>query len=345
MPNTLIFSRGDHLTRGLFQAVEEEPLASDELVLKITQHLRVGDEPVQASKDHANSVHAANADGVQAYAKVAAQDWTYYITKLNVNIGRAPDHGAEKTGGRLQSHEDDDDDEDATHIDLGPSKVVSRNHARILYDRTEEVWKLFIKGRNGVKVDGITKKPAQSPHSLRSGEVLEIGGVEMMFVLPTDITVLHVDPKILERCGLATDEKPTDGPARQPLIAPTSSEPKRPGTPPPSTQLPSASTPALRTPAPVVVGADGVDLSHDDNQHIKPQFSYAQMITQAIVNCSDGKLNLSGIYDYIMGTYSYYRHQQQAGWQVRNSPLFLAMLIVNNILTYYLRTLSVTIYP
>lgn len=59
-----------------------------------------------------------------------------------------------------------------------------------------------------------------------------------------------------------------------------------------------------------------VDLSLDENQHIKPQFSYAQMITQAIMNTEDQKLNLSGIYQFIMNRYSYYRHQPAGGWQV-----------------------------
>ncbi|PHH85783.1 hypothetical protein CDD83_11179 [Cordyceps sp. RAO-2017] len=64
-----------------------------------------------------------------------------------------------------------------------------------------------------------------------------------------------------------------------------------------------------------MVGANRVDLGHDDNQHIKPQYSYAQMITQAIVHAPDGKLNLNGIYTFIMKNYAYYRYQQAAGWQ------------------------------
>ena len=58
-----------------------------------------------------------------------------------------------------------------------------------------------------------------------------------------------------------------------------------------------------------------VDLSLDENQHIKPQFSYAQMITQAIISTPEEKLNLNGIYNFIMSNYSYYRHQPAPGWQ------------------------------
>jgi hypothetical protein len=297
----------------------QAPAGDDELVMRIAQQLRASDEPVQASKDHANAIHEANSDGVQAYAKIAALDWTYYITKLVVNIGRAPEgaSGDAKAGRR----HDDGDDEEQIHIDLGPGKIVSRNHAAICFDSKAERWSLVVKGRNGVKVDGTIIKPSQGPHPLKSGEVLEIGGVEMMFVMPSEVSPLYVDDKILERCGIIreTPSGRESKPRRQPLTSQAPPEHKRPGTPPPSAPNRGASTlgrsPAISTPAPVMVGADGVDLSQDENQHIKPQFSYAQMITQAIINSPDGKLNLSGIYDYIMATYSYYRHQQAAGWQ------------------------------
>lgn len=274
---------------------------------------------MQASKDHANSIHEANPDGVKAYAKVAAQDWTFYITKLVVNIGRSP-----------ETLHDETDDDNHIHIDLGPAKIVSRNHAVIRFDTKEEQWLLDVVGRNGVKVDGTFLKPFEGSHCLSSGEVLEIGGVEMMFVLPTDISPLNVDTKILLRCGLGAEALASHSHRRHSLVPSASQDNNRPGTPP-SAQGPGTSilgqTPGLSTPAPIMVGADGVDLSQDENQHIKPQFSYAQMITQAIINSPDGRLNLSGIYDYIMSAYSYYRHQQPSGWQVRTiSPLARAIV-------------------
>ena len=63
-----------------------------------------------------------------------------------------------------------------------------------------------------------------------------------------------------------------------------------------------------------------VDLSLDENAHIKPQFSYAQMITQAIMLTEEQKLTLSGIYNYILTAYAYYRKQPHNGWQVRLYP-------------------------
>ncbi|UNI19691.1 transcription factor [Purpureocillium takamizusanense] len=285
---------------------DDQPRNDDHVLSQVTQHLK--GQAVQAAKDHANAFHEyqANGDGVKAYAKVAAQDWTFYITKLSVNIGRAPETG----------HPDDPDDEGHVHIDLGPSKTVSREHATISFDSKDEKWLLHVKGRNGAKVDGEPLKPPAA-HALTSGQVIDIGNVEMIFVLPSEISPLHVHPSFLERCGLSPETSQVPASRRQPLIAPAPPDYKRPGTPPSAQRRgapSSVKSPAVSTPA-VMVGANGVDLSHDDNHHIKPQFSYAQMITQAILNAPDGKLNLNGIYTYIMNSYSYYRHQQAAGWQ------------------------------
>ncbi|KAG5928932.1 hypothetical protein E4U42_007637 [Claviceps africana] len=305
----------------------------DHVVSQVTQQLR--GPSVQASKDHANAIHEANRDGVKAYAKIAAQDWTFYITKLAVNIGRAPElvHGDDA---HAHAHAQAQDNEAQVHIDLGPSKMVSRDHASICFDSKDEKWILHIKGRNGAKVDGRPLK-ARALHPLTSGEVIEIGNVEMMFVLPSEISPLNVDPVYLQRCGLGSHVlRSTLSPRQQPVAPGSAPAPdagpadtKRPGTPPSKPRearegrggkegregdAAAADSPAVATPA-VLIGPHGVDLSLDDNQHIKPQYSYAQMITQAILKAPDGKLNLNGIYTFIMNSYSYYRHQQASGWQ------------------------------
>lgn len=297
----------------------------------MVQHLASPkDQLIQASKDHSNSIHEANQDGVKAYAKIAAQDWTYYVTKLEVNIGRASDPPS---------------DDDSVHIDLGPSKTISRLHAVIAFNSKEEQWCFQVKGRNGAKVDTETLKAGVS-HTLRSGEVMEVAGVEMMFVLPTEISHLHIHPAILQRAGIpasgapgavhssanqGSDDLPPipsdarstrsgAGSQQQPAIAPAPANYPRPGTPPSATrrrtplvQMTSPHPPGSATPFGVPLE---IDLSRDENRHIKPQFSYAQMITQAILNTEDGKLNLNGIYNFIMDSYAYYRHQGLYGWQV-----------------------------
>jgi len=299
------------------------------------------DTTVQASIKHSNSIHESNKDGVKAYAKIAAQNWTYYITRLNVNIGRSSDPHALTDAGLASIP--DEDAKDAVHIDLGPSKMVSRQHAQIFFNRDKETWWLEVLGRNGLKVNG-TSWRSNDKGPLESGQVIEIAGIEMMFVLPVELSESHIHKQYLERAGIQHVESPESRPARHPLpsgenygpqsspkgrgsrgpgsqkaLAPAPPDYKRPGTPPSAV---SRSVATLRSPAidnltgPMLLGNSDVDLSLDENKHIKPQYSYAQMITQAIMQTPEEKLNLSGIYSFIISRYSYYRHQIPSGWQV-----------------------------
>lgn len=54
---------------------------------------------------------------------------------------------------------------------------------------------------------------------------------------------------------------------------------------------------------------------------IKPPFSYATLIAEAINSSEDKRLTLSGIYSYISEHYAYYKHTKN-GWQVRNFSTF-----------------------
>ena len=103
-------------------------------------------------------------------------------------------------------------------------------------------------------------------------------------------------------------------------IAPAPPDYRRPGTPV-SARSKAAPYSARKSPAytnggTILLSGDDVDLSLDSNAHIKPSYSYAQMISQAIFATEDEKLTLNGIYTYIMDKYAYYRHQLGGGWQV-----------------------------
>lgn len=231
------------------------------------------------------------------------------------------------------------------HIDLGPSKIYSRQTAIIYYDSDTGTWFLQVKGRNGLKVDNAPLKRDDPPHPLANGEVIEAGGIEMMFVLPENISSLRIHPMYLERAGLKpqrsspvretrtalpsfpSSELSHHGPRpsssrgsqfQQP-IAPAPPDYKRPGTPPSAKSRATTvvnKSPALGSSGAMVVHQNDVDLSKEENKHIKPHFSYAQMITQAIMATEEHKLNLAAIYQYITSNYAYYRFQPAAGWQV-----------------------------
>lgn len=292
--------------------------------------------PVQASTDHANAIHEAKTEDIEAYAKLAAQDWTYYITTLSINIGRNSEpHTATY----------DPEHKDYVHIDLGPSKIFSRQTAVIYFDSEAGRWFLQVKGRNGLKIDNGPLKREDSPHPLTSGEVIEAGGIEMMFVLPENISSLRIHPMYLERAGLkpqrssparetrtalpglpsselSSHHRPPSsrgGHFQQP-IAPAPPDYKRPGTPPSAKSRATTinnKSPAYGASSAFVPNQNDIDLSKDENKHIKPHFSYAQMITQAIMATEEHKLNLAAIYQYITNNYAYYRYQPPSGWQVR----------------------------
>ncbi|KAI2470567.1 hypothetical protein F4781DRAFT_168717 [Annulohypoxylon bovei var. microspora] len=311
----------------------------DRLITLVTQHLR--SIHTQASRDHANAIHEAKTEDIEAYAKISAQDWTYYIRSLSINIGRTsePSH--------TRPPEQDPEDKDFVHIDLGPSKTFSRQTAIIYYDSDPGKWFLLPKGRNGLKVDNVALKKSDDPHPLSSGEVIEIGGIEMMFVLPGSIGPLRIHHMYLEQAGVkqqqsspareagrtalptapSADHSSSQSTARpsssrsqlyQQPIAPAPPDYRRPGTPPSAKSRPATAqqkTPAQGSSGTVIMSQSDVDLSKDENKHIKPHFSYAQMITQAIMSTAEEKLNLAGIYQHITTNYAYYRHQPASGWQ------------------------------
>ncbi|KAF2963330.1 hypothetical protein GQX73_g10251 [Xylaria multiplex] len=307
---------------GIEPGAEADAEDDENLVTQVAQSLR--SLPTHASKDHANAIHESN-KGIAAYAKIAAQDWTYYIKSTSVNIGRNTDT-------------QDPDDPSFVHVDLGPSKTFSRQTAIIYFDPELGKWYLQAKGRNGLRVDDEILRKSDPPHCLGSGEVIEIGGLEMMFVLPANFGRVCINPRYLEQAGiippssdsrtalppLPSSDQPSSQPPRasgssrsqcnQQPIAPAPPDYKRPGTPPSAkSRIPAsqAKTPAHNP----ISSQDDIDLTKDENKHIKPHYSYAQLITQAIISAPREKLNLAGIYSYITENYAYYRHQPVAGWQ------------------------------
>ena len=157
-------------------------------------NLSVAKDPVAVAEEWSNSDIGdfCGQNVVQAYAKVCGRDWTYYIKRVNINIGRPPDSSSRQSVGEGASSTvaSETDDSSIVHIDLGPSKTVSRLHAELFYDLGDSRWHVSVTGRNGVQLNNLTLKRGQQCH-INSGDVLGIAGTQMMFITAEHKADIH----------------------------------------------------------------------------------------------------------------------------------------------------------
>lgn len=322
---------------------------SQELVDMIVPFLDVNsNEPVLAAEEHANSKVTENGrKDITAYAKICGREWTYYVREPRITFGREPDKNDESKG----------ELSDPVHVDLGPSKTVSRKHAELYFHTTEGKWHVLVFGRNGVKLnDGQMKRHEDRP--IQSGDVIGIAGTQMLFQAASGKAVIH--PMFIDKMlgpekqngsdlgsGLANGQsqhpstnsappgivQPHTSPYGPPQtmygqmpLAPTPVDyPIRPVTPTTTSQKGPASSGKKRSPggqyrrAIMMESTETIDYAADGSKDLKPQCSYAAMITWAILSAPDETLSLSGIYDWIKKHYAYYR-LVPSGWQVSRLP-------------------------
>lgn len=315
--------------------------------------LRVSNEPVSVMNRHSNAkTREENKESVKAYAKIAGREWTYYVKTLHVNIGRPPDR-EQRPDAQSSPIVIAPQALPEVHIDLGPSKFVSRLHAEIFYDGEDPpCWRVRVNGRNGLRLNNeFLKRGTDS--ELSCGDIIEVANTQMMFVTPGDRAVIH--PSFLHgehRLHIGEEPSSWDGMhahPEPPTMArrlsftpvnrrPASSSDNVPGsqaTAPavtPSTRRQTTPTTARRprsrdtaeapvakkspayTRGIVLDGPDEIDYSVDSAKHIKPPYSYATLISQAIFSSEEEKMSLSNIYQYIMRNYAFYRHSN-TGWQ------------------------------
>ena len=314
--------------------------AADEII----PYLVEANYSVIASLEYPNNANQ-NAEGtISAYAKIAGRTWSYYVKDASINMGRSPDGTtrlASEQNGKSSPTQGTDGDLVA-HIDLGPSKLVSRQHAILFYEAPDERWHIRVNGRNGIRVnDELIRKGQES--RLSSGDVIEIAGTEMIFVSPDVNAVVH--DKYRARLEKPVNEEgrdrwnaqahahpdvpvslhaqvpqpmaalPQPYPMGQPLIAPAPPNFARPTTPTKnvSKNLLPATSPAYGQSIMMETNEE-IDYSSDAMKEHKPPCSYATLISQAILAAPDEKQALNGIYEFIKSKFSYYRHMD-GGWQ------------------------------
>ena len=268
-----------------------------DMINAVVSTLLAPEEKTNVSIAYANEKNQATE--IQAYAKIAGKDWTFYVKSLAVSIGRNIELSAPSNTNITTPLID---------IDLGPAKVVSRLHAAITYNLDLRCWELKVLGRNGARIDG-QKVNVDSPNvnALHSGAILDIGGTQMMFILPDAPAV--VAPKMLEKCLLRYKEQ------QQQQNKQISSGPGIGG----STSFQMFDKAHL-THSPSSISANSLqsnldqDLSKEEAKDIKPPYSYATMITQAILSNPQGVMSLSEIYNWIADHYAYYKYSK-TGWQ------------------------------
>lgn len=319
---------------------DQELSENQDLVDMVISYLETAREEVRVLRDHSNA-KTENKQSIRAYAKIAGRNWTYYVKTLHVNIGREPD----------REQKLDEQSSPVTiaaralpevNVDLGPSKFVSRLHAEIFYDGEETAsWHIRVNGRNGVRLNSAILKRGTDA-ILSCGDIIEIANTQMMFVTPGDKANIH--PTFVERAQrLANGEEDVatwdasqhahpqppstaatadaaPATAGAPSLAPAPQFLKRQVTPPPRSPDTVGARTAKQSPlynrGMMMESTEEIDYSKDAAKDLKPPYSYATLIAQAIFSSEEEKLTLNSIYNWIMDKYAFYRHSQ-SGWQVR----------------------------
>lgn len=280
-----------------------------DLVNAVVSSLQCPEEKTNVAMNYSNEKNIATE--VQAYAKIAGANWTFYVKSLAISIGRNTDNNGNSTN---MGHQSSQGNQNIIDIDLGPAKVVSRQHATITYNLDLRCWELKILGRNGAKVDGHKVSVDSSPTPLHSGAILDIGGTQMMFILPGSAP--NIDKRMMDLC--LSRYKLNYHKAKK--STPLSYFPQHHTLVPHNNKTFQMFEKSHLNHSPSQLSASSLqsnldqDLSREDAKDIKPPYSYATMITQAILSNDDGVMSLSEIYDWIAAHYAYYKYSK-TGWQ------------------------------
>jgi len=186
---------------------------------------------------------------------------------------------------------------DQVDIHLGPTKAISRQHARLFYNFTTQRFEMMVFGKNGAFVnDQFVEKGVTVP--LENRTKIQIGEVSFSFLLPK----------------LEAEESTQEAAYAQGTSPRGNGTTISSGTQGTMDSTASSSHTAIKretSSQPV----EQFDASEYSSRDTKPPFSYASLIAQAINSTPSRKLTLNGIYQHITNHYPYYQLAQN-GWQV-----------------------------
>ncbi|KAF9949832.1 Pre-rRNA-processing protein fhl1 [Mortierella alpina] len=235
----------------------------------------------QATNSNAAAVTngESTSEPVQAYAKLEGDSFCYYIRTLQVTFGRKASSS------------------DQVDIHLGPTKAISRQHARLFYNFTTQRFEMTVFGKNGAFVnDQFVEKGVTVP--LENRTKIQIGEVSFSFLLPKiEAEDTSQDTTVTQGASQRTNGSSStiSGLNQQRSSSSASSHAS-------IKREESSQPPEL------------FDSSEYSSRDTKPPFSYASLIAQAINSTPQRKLTLNGIYQHITQHYPYYQMAQN-GWQ------------------------------
>ncbi|AET38328.1 Fhl1p Ecym_2615 [Eremothecium cymbalariae DBVPG len=266
---------------------QSEPNLGDES-LKNKEPLH--DNMLPAGQFIASATGASNISDEQskisAYACLDFQNFTFYVQTLQVIIGRRSEN-------------------DFTHkvdVNLGPSKSISRRHAKIFYNFGTERFELSIMGKNGAFVDDtFVERGITVP--LKNKTKIQIGQIPFQFVLPDHgVKEKFSRPSKQKTESIAANTESTNntvtaqGGRKDSIILPKNKDKK----------------PAKAPKAPKKV----YTLEEIPPEYrSKPTCSYSNLITTCLRKYSSSKgMSLSEIYASIRELFPYYKYCPD-GWQ------------------------------
>eukprot|EP00038_Savillea_parva_P006216 m.162353 g.162353 ORF g.162353 m.162353 type:complete len:387 (+) comp12179_c0_seq1:193-1353(+) len=219
-----------------------------------------------------------------AYAKLAGDNFVYYVQSMMVTLGRG--------GGGEGGSEGEPD------VDLGREKSISRKHATIQYDSAAEAFFITPHGKNGLRVGRNFYQRGSGPVKLHNWSRIQIANVGFWFILPQG--------------DVSQTQQPLNIPTQlhlHPLIS-------RAGSPAPET-VPSSMVPSRD----VSASEDDDDSlgmgmeAYGEDTGEKPPLTYAELIIDALAE-NGGRLSLKAIYNAICKKYLFYRRMKdEDGWK------------------------------